>query len=69
MGGLFQLATMLLIALAILVIWIIVAVLVSKLFRDGKTRKRIIGGAIAVYLLAFIGYFGFIAFILSGNLN
>jgi hypothetical protein len=69
MGGLFQLAEMLLTAAAILAIWLIVAYLVSRLFQTAKTRKRIMWGAVSVYLIAFVGYFGFIAFILSGNLN
>ena len=69
MGGLFQLAEMLLTAAAILAIWLIVAFLVSRLFLSPKTRQRIIWGSVAVYAIGFIGYFGFIAIILSGNLN
>ena len=69
MGGLFQLAEMLMTAAAILAIWLIVAFLISRLFLSPKTRKRIIWVAVAVYAVAFIGYFGFIAIILSGNLN
>jgi hypothetical protein len=69
MGGLPQLAEMLMVAVAILVIFLGIAFLVSRLFQSPQTRKRILIGAVVTYIAAFVGYFGFIAFVLSGNLN
>jgi hypothetical protein len=66
MGGIVQLVT---VAVAIFIALVLVAFLVGKFFQNKKTRKRIMIGTIAVYLLAIVGYFGFIAFVLSGNLN
>jgi ABC-type uncharacterized transport system permease subunit len=60
---------MLSVALAIFVMMLFIAFLIGKLFESRRTRKRIMFGAIGIYLLAFVAYFGFIAFILSGNLN
>jgi uncharacterized membrane protein (DUF373 family) len=69
MGGIFQLFSILAVAAAILALLLLVAFLVGRFFQNKKTRKRIMLGTVGVYLLALIGYFGFIAFILSGNLN
>ena len=69
MGGLPQLVTLLAVALAIFVGVVLLAFLIGRLFRNKRTRKRIMIGSIVIYALAFLGYFGFIAFILSGNLN
>ena len=69
MGGLPQLAELLMMAAGVLAVVLLVAFLVGRLFPAAKTRKRIMIGAGALYLIAFIGYFGFIAFILSGSLN
>ena len=66
MGGLLELLA---VAAAILIALLLIAFLVGRLFHSEKVRKRIIVGAIALYVLAFLGYFGFIAFVLSGNLN
>ena len=68
-GGLYQLAELLTMAAGVLIVVILVAFLVSRLFRSAKTRKRIMIGAAVLYLIAFVGYFGFIATVLSGNLN
>ena len=57
------------IAGAIFVVLILAAYLVGKCFHDPKTRKRIMVGTIIVYCLACVTYFGFIAFVLSGDLN
>ena len=69
MGGIPQLLDLLPVALAIFAALLLVAFLISRLFQNQKTRKRIILGTIALYLLGFFSYFGFIAFVLSGNLN
>ena len=69
MGGIPQLITMLAVAFAILVGVVLLAFVLGKLFQNKKTQKRIMIGAIAIYTVAFLAYFGFIAFILSGNLN
>ena len=69
MGGIPQLLDILAIAFAILVVMLLLAFFVGRLFQSNRTRKRILWGALTIYALAFIGYFGFIAFVLSGNLN
>jgi predicted acyltransferase len=69
MGGIPQLLSLVPAAVAILAGLLLVAFLVGRCFRDKKTRKRIMIGAIGAYLLALLAYFGWIAFILSGNLN
>jgi hypothetical protein len=40
-----------------------------RLFNSRVVRKRIMIGAMATSLIGVVGYFGFIAFILSGNPN
>ena len=57
------------IAGATLIVLILAAYLIGKCFQDRKTRKRIMIGTIAVYALICVAYFGFIAFVLSGDLN
>jgi cytochrome bd-type quinol oxidase subunit 2 len=57
------------IAGAIFIVLILAAYLIGKCFPDRKTRKRIMVGTIAVYSLVCIAYFGFIAFVLSGDIN
>ena len=69
MGGAYQLFTLLPIALGILAILLFVAFLIGRLFQDKKIRKKILLGAVALYLVLLLGYFGMIAFILSGNIN
>jgi len=69
MGGVPQLVELLAVALAILAIALLLAFLVGRLFQSKRTRKRILWGALIIYVLVFIAYFGFIAFVLSGNLN
>jgi hypothetical protein len=69
MGGLFQLLDILAVALAILVVVLLLAFLIGRLFQSKRTRKRILWGTLAIYVLAFVAYFGFIAFVLSGNVN
>jgi VIT1/CCC1 family predicted Fe2+/Mn2+ transporter len=69
MGGLPQMIDLLAIALAILAFLLLSAFLVGTLFQNKKTRKRILWGALTIYALAFVAYFGFIAFVLSGNPN
>jgi phosphate starvation-inducible membrane PsiE len=53
----------------VLVVLVVSAYLVGKCFADRKTRRRIMIGTIVVYLLSFIGYFGFITLVISGNVN
>jgi predicted permease len=69
MGGAFQLLYLLAVALAILVASLLVAFLVGRLFQSKRTRKWILWGTVIVYALAFVAYFGFIALVLSGNVN
>jgi hypothetical protein len=57
------------IAAAIFVVLISVAYLVARCFQNKRTRKRIMIGTIVVYSLACVAYFGFLGFILSGDLN
>jgi|GEM_PF-5146536 len=47
----------------------LIAFLVGKLFKSKRTRKQILWGSLIAYALAFVAYLGFIAFLLSGNLN
>jgi hypothetical protein len=67
MGGIPQLVEMLTVALAILVVMLLLAFLVGKLFQNKTTRKWILWGTLTIWVLAFTAYFGFIAFLLSGN--
>ena len=69
MGGIYQLMELLAAAIAILAILLLLAFLVGRLFQNKRTRKRILWAALTIYALACIAYFGFIAFVLSGNLN
>ena len=66
MGGIPQLLA---IALAVLVVMLLLAFLVGKLFQSKRTRKWILWGTFTVYVLAFVAYFGFIALVLSGNVS
>jgi hypothetical protein len=56
-------------AIAILALLLLLAFLVGRLFQSKKIRKRILWGSLTIYVLACIAYFGFIAFVMSGNLN
>jgi hypothetical protein len=69
MGGLLQLAEMIMVAGALCGVALVVAFLVSRLFPNPKTRKYILISVGVICVLAVCGYFGFIAFILRGNLN
>jgi hypothetical protein len=69
MGGLFQFAEMIVVAAALSGVALILASLVSRLFPSARTRRYIVISVATVCVLAVCGYFGFIAFILSGNLN
>ncbi|MBB5316769.1 hypothetical protein HDF09_001438 [Edaphobacter lichenicola] len=69
MGGIPQLIELLSLAVAIFVATLLIAFLIGKLFENKLIRRRIMLGALGIYALAFVAYFGFIAFILSGNLN
>jgi MFS family permease len=69
MGGAIQMIYMLSWAAFLFFVVTAVAFLVTRLFSDKKTRRRIMVAAIAIYGIAFVSYFGFIAFILCGNLN
>jgi hypothetical protein len=68
-GGIPQLLKLPAVALAIFAVLLLAAFLVGRLFPNKRARKRIISGAIALYLLAFVSYLGFIALTLSGNLK
>ena len=57
------------VAIATLGLVLLLAFLVGRLFQNKKTRKQILWGSLIAYGLAFIAYFGFITFVLSGNLN
>ena len=57
------------IAVAILIVLIVVAYLVGRCFKNQRTRKQIMLGTIVVYCLVWVAYFGFIAFVLSGDIN
>jgi hypothetical protein len=69
MGGIPQLIDLLAVALAILAVLVLAALLVGRLFQSKRTRRRILWGSLIVYVLAFVAYFGFIAFVVSGSLN
>lgn len=69
MGGIFQFLYLLAVSLAILAVLLLVAFLVGRFFRNRKTRRQIMIGAIAIYFLVFVCFWGYIAFILSGDLN
>lgn len=57
------------IAVAIFIVLIVAAYLVAKFFKDRRTRKRIMIGTVVVYCVVCFAYFGFIALVLSGNVN
>ena len=61
--------SLLLIAAAIFVVLVVAAYLVGKCFNAPATRRAIMIGTIVVCFLAFASYFGFIAFVMSGNVN
>jgi hypothetical protein len=69
MGGIPQALDLIGMALVILVALLIISFLVGRFFEDKRTRKRIMLGAVALFLVAVLGYVGFIAFLLSGNVN
>jgi len=69
MGGVFQIISLVPWALAFLAALLLIAFLVGRLFQDKKTRRRIMVGAVVIYVLAVTSYVGFVAFILSGNIN
>lgn len=69
MGGMYQLVEMLAVALCVLLVWLLIAFLIGKLFKSKIARRRIVLTALGIYVLSFICYFGYIAFLLSGNLN
>ena len=48
---------------------LLIAVLIGRLFKDRRTRRCIFIGAIAVYVVIAVSYFGFIALVMGGNLN
>jgi len=57
------------IAGAILIAVMLAAYLIGKCFHGRKTRRRIMVGTVVVYSLICVAYFGFIAFVLSGDIN
>ena len=57
------------IAGAIFMVLIIAAYLIGKCFHGRKTRKRILVGTVVVYFLVCVAYFGFIGFVMSGDIN
>jgi hypothetical protein len=57
MAGVPQLFKFLAEAIAVFIALLLMAFLVSRQFHDKRLRKRIILGAITLYLLAFAGYF------------
>jgi hypothetical protein len=69
MDGLSQLVDLIAAAVAILIALLLLAFTIGRFFRDYGGRKRIMFGAIGLYVLVLVAYFGFIAFILSGDLN
>jgi hypothetical protein len=69
MGGIAQALDLIGVALVILVALLILSFLVGRFFENKRTRKRIMLGAIALFLVGVLGYVGFVAFILSGNVN
>jgi hypothetical protein len=54
---------------AVLVVLAFAAYLVGLCFKSRKVRKGIMIGTVAVYVLVATCYLGFIAFVLSGDLN
>ena len=69
MSSMGQLVDLIGMAAAVLAALLLVAFTIGRFFRDKRVRKRLMIGAIGVYGLALVVYFGFISFILSGNLN
>jgi hypothetical protein len=69
MGGVFQVISLIPWALGILAALLLIAFLVGRLFQDKKTRRKIVVGAVVIYVLVVTTYVGFVAFILSGNIN
>jgi hypothetical protein len=57
------------IAGAILIALILAPYFIGKCFHDRKTRMRIMVGTVVAYSLICVAYFGFIAFVLSGDIN
>jgi hypothetical protein len=47
----------------------VLAYLIGKCFKSPRTRKRIMIGTIIAYCLICVAYFGFIAVVLSGDVN
>jgi hypothetical protein len=62
-------ASLLLIAAAIAAALQILAFLAGKLFESKVVRRRIMIGTAVTCLIGWIGYFGFIALVMSGCLN
>jgi hypothetical protein len=69
MGGIYQALDLVAVALAILFGLLVLSFLAGRFFEDARIRKRIMLGAVVLFLVAVLGYVGFVAFILSGNLN
>jgi len=69
MGGTPNSLSLPVIAAAILIALLLVAFLLGKLFHSNKTRKWLMIGAGALWLLMLIAFFGCIEFVLSGNIN
>ena len=61
--------SLLLISAAIFVVLVVAAYLVGRCFEAPATRRAIMIGTIVLYFVAFVSYFGFIAFIMSGKVN
>jgi hypothetical protein len=59
----------LVVAAGLLAALLAIAFLVGRFFRSTKIRKRIMIGALAVYLVALVSFIGFVAIILAGNIN
>ena len=57
------------IAAVIFVVLMLLACLVGKFFKNRQTGKSITIGTAVFYGLICVAYFGFIAFVMSGNLN
>jgi hypothetical protein len=57
------------IAGAIFIALMLAAYLIGKCFQDPKTRKRIMVGTVVAYSLICVAYFGFIALVLSADVN
>jgi hypothetical protein len=62
-------ASLLGIAFGLFAVMMLIAFLIGRLFADQRIRKRIMIVAGALCGLAFGGYFGFIAFVMSGDIN